>query len=133
MPEIFERSYTMNIQEKMEKYLGKAVSQADNKEIYHALLNIVQEMAAEKERTDSKKKVYYISAEFLIGKLLSNNMINLGIYGEVKISLRRTEKISVRLRKLNRSRLLETEGWDVWRHVFLTLSLHWDWPATESV
>ena len=48
----------MNIQEKMEKYLGKAVSQADNKEIYHALLNIVQEMAAEKEHTDSKKKVY---------------------------------------------------------------------------
>ena len=82
----------MNIQEKMEKYLGKAVSQADNKEIYHALLNIVQEMAAEKERTDSKKKVYYISAEFLIGKLLSNNMINLGIYGEVKDILEKNGK-----------------------------------------
>ena len=92
MPEIFERSYTMNIQEKMEKYLGKAVSQADNKEIYHALLNIVQEIAAEKERTDSKKKVYYISAEFLIGKLLSNNMINLGIYGEVKDILEKNGK-----------------------------------------
>ena len=82
----------MNIQEKMEKYLGKAVSQADNKEIYHALLNIVQEMAAEKERTDSKKKVYYISAEFLIGKLLSNNMINLGIYGGVKDILEKNGK-----------------------------------------
>jgi len=44
----------------------------------------VQEMAGEKERTDSKKKLYYISAEFLIGKLLSNNMINLGIFNEVK-------------------------------------------------
>ena len=41
-------------------------------------------MAGEKERTDSKKKLYYISAEFLIGKLLSNNMINLGIFNEVK-------------------------------------------------
>ena len=92
MPEIFERSYTMNIQEKMEKYLGKTVSQAENEEIYHALLNIVQEMAAEKERTDSKKKVYYISAEFLIGKLLSNNMINLGIYGEVKDILEKNGK-----------------------------------------
>ena len=82
----------MNIQEKMEKYLGKTVSQANNEEIYHALLNIVQEMAAEKERTDSKKKVYYISAEFLIGKLLSNNMINLGIYGEVKDILEKNGK-----------------------------------------
>ena len=45
---------------------------------------MVQEMAGEKERTDSKKKLYYISAEFLIGKLLSNNMINLGIFNEVK-------------------------------------------------
>ena len=50
----------MNIQEKMEKYLGKPVAQAENAEIYHALLNIVQGMAAENERTDSKKKVYYI-------------------------------------------------------------------------
>ena len=82
----------MNIQEKMEKYLGKTVSQAENEEIYHALLNIVQEMAAEKERTDSKKKIYYISAEFLIGKLLSNNMINLGIYGEVKDILEKNGK-----------------------------------------
>ena len=45
---------------------------------------MVQEMAGEKERTDTKKKLYYISAEFLIGKLLSNNMINLGIFNEVK-------------------------------------------------
>ena len=82
----------MNIQEKMEKYLGKPVAQAENAEIYHALLNIVQEMAAENERTDSKKKVYYISAEFLIGKLLSNNMINLGIYGEVKDILEKNGK-----------------------------------------
>ncbi len=82
----------MNIQEKMEKYLGKTVAQANNEEIYHALLNIVQEMAAERERTDSKKKVYYISAEFLIGKLLSNNMINLGIYGEVKDILEKNGK-----------------------------------------
>ena len=64
----------MNIQEKVEAYLGKPVAQASNKEIYDGLLTVVQEMAAEKERTDSKKKLYYISAEFLIGKLLSNNI-----------------------------------------------------------
>lgn len=74
----------MNIQESLQQKLGKEIAQASNEEIYGALLSMVQEMAGEKERTDSKKKLYYISAEFLIGKLLSNNMINLGIFNEVK-------------------------------------------------
>lgn len=74
----------MNIQETLQQKLGKEIAQASNEEIYGALLSMVQEMAGEKERTDSKKKIYYISAEFLIGKLLSNNMINLGIFNEVK-------------------------------------------------
>ena len=74
----------MDIQKKLEHSLGKPVSQAENRELYSALLSLVQEMAADRERLDGKKKVYYISAEFLIGKLLSNNLINLGIYGEVK-------------------------------------------------
>ena len=74
----------MNIQETLQQKLGKEIAQASNEEIYGALLTMVQEMAGEKERTDSKKKLYYISAEFLIGKLLSNNMINLGIFNEVK-------------------------------------------------
>ena len=74
----------MNIQETLQQKLGKGIAQASNEEIYGALLSMVQEMAGEKERTDSKKKLYYISAEFLIGKLLSNNMINLGIFNEVK-------------------------------------------------
>ena len=74
----------MNIQETLQQKLGKEIAQASNEEIYGALLSMVQEMAGEKERTDSKKKLYYISAEFFIGKLLSNNMINLGIFNEVK-------------------------------------------------
>ena len=82
----------MGIQEKLEHYLGKPVSQAENREIYSALLSLVQEIAAGRERTDGKKKVYYISAEFLIGKLLSNNLINLGIYGEVKEILKNNGK-----------------------------------------
>lgn len=82
----------MNIQEKVEAYLGKPVAQASDREIYDSLLSLVQEMAAEKERADSKKKLYYISAEFLIGKLLSNNMINLGIYQEVKEMLEKNGK-----------------------------------------
>ena len=74
----------MNIQTTLQEKLGKEIAQASNEEIYDTLLSMVQEMAGEKERTDSKKKLYYISAEFLIGKLLSNNMINLGIFNEVK-------------------------------------------------
>ena len=82
----------MNIQEKVETYLGKPVAQASDREIYDSLLSLVQEMAAGKEHKDSKKKLYYISAEFLIGKLLSNNMINLGIYQEVKEMLEKNGK-----------------------------------------
>ena len=72
------------IQEELELYMSKSVAQASNREIYEALLLFVQKLAAGKERAAGKKKLYYISAEFLIGKLLSNNMINLGIYDEVK-------------------------------------------------
>ena len=82
---MFERRITfMKIQELLQQKLGKSVDMASNTEIYYALLSIVQEMAKEKEAPSTKKKIYYISAEFLIGKLLSNNMINLGIYDEVR-------------------------------------------------
>ena len=75
---------TVNLQETLTGLLGKEIRQASNEEIYGALLTMVQTMAEGRERADAKKKLYYISAEFLIGKLLSNNMINLGIYQEVK-------------------------------------------------
>ena len=62
----------------------KEISDCSEKELYTGLLSLVQEMAKDKESNQGKKKLYYISAEFLIGKLLSNNMINLGIYDTVK-------------------------------------------------
>ena len=67
----------------MEKCNGN-LQNCTNEEIYFALLEVVQEMARTREKNVGKKKLYYISAEFLIGKLLSNNLINLGIYDEVK-------------------------------------------------
>ena len=74
----------MKIQELLETKLGKTIKEASNAEVYYALLHVVQNMAKDKEVPVKKKKIYYISAEFLIGKLLSNNMINLGIYDNVK-------------------------------------------------
>lgn len=80
------------LEQKLVDVMGKDIKSATNEEIYGGLLSVVQEMAAEKEVHTGKKKLYYISAEFLIGKLLSNNMINLGIYDEVRELLKENGK-----------------------------------------
>ena len=82
----------MNMRERLTKKLGRAISEASDLDIYYALLSIIQELSKEKENPGSKKKLYYISAEFLVGKLLSNNLINLGLYDEVKDILRENGK-----------------------------------------
>lgn len=71
---------------------GKALRECSSNEAYYALLEMVKEITAEKEEIKGEKKVYYISAEFLIGKLLSNNLINLGIYDKVAEYLKENGK-----------------------------------------
>lgn len=77
----------MNLEQQLQaitqKNYGKDVKGCDDKELYYSILNLSKELMGEKPVISGNKKVYYISAEFLIGKLLSNNLINLGVYDEL--------------------------------------------------
>ena len=77
--------------ESLQKYVidhhQKTIAECSNEELYIALLYYTKQASAQKKLNTGKKKVYYISAEFLIGKLLSNNLINLGLYDDVKKEL----------------------------------------------
>ena len=74
---------SLNVRELLEKKCCNNIAACTDEQLYYGLLGIVKDLAKEKESNKGKKKIYYISAEFLIGKLLSNNLINLGIYDEV--------------------------------------------------
>lgn len=87
-----ERGQMEHLQNILEEKLGMEIGSASNEQIYYALLALTKELAGKKEHKKGKKQVYYISAEFLIGKLLSNNLINLGIYDEVKTLLEENNK-----------------------------------------
>ena len=80
------------LQEMLQKNYGKNIQDASNEEIYTALLEITKEKMAGMKRNEGSKKLYYISAEFLIGKLLSNNLINLGLFDETREVLKRYDK-----------------------------------------
>ena len=67
-------------------------SKKSNEEIYYALLEFTKGVMQKRGRIEGKKKIYYISAEFLIGKLLSNNLINLGLYDQVAEALAKNGK-----------------------------------------
>lgn len=100
----------MEIREKLEKICCNNIAACTDEQLYHGLMQIVKEMAAERERkavdekenggNGAEKKIYYISAEFLIGKLLSNNLINLGIYDEVKTTLAQYGKDIVKIEEM---------------------------------
>ena len=70
----------------------KNIDTCTNEELYIALLMLVKSLSNNRTVTVTKRKLYYISAEFLIGKLLSNNLINLGIYDEINDLLKKHGK-----------------------------------------
>ncbi|NJE27556.1 glycogen/starch/alpha-glucan family phosphorylase [Megamonas funiformis] len=71
----------------LQTQFNKTIEDCTNEELYTGLLMLVKNLSNDKKPTSTPRKLYYISAEFLIGKLLSNNLINLGIYDEIKTLL----------------------------------------------
>lgn len=90
----------MNLANILDQKYGKSCKDCTNEEIYYGLLDMVKEAAKSKTAAEGKKKIYYISAEFLIGKLLSNNLINLGLYDEVKSFLAENGKDICRIEEV---------------------------------
>lgn len=89
-----------NIETRLTELCGKPLSNTTDNELYSALLQLIQEISDEKIQPATGRKLYYISAEFLIGKLLSNNLINLGIYDAVRDILERSGKSLADLEEL---------------------------------
>lgn len=77
----------MSLEYRLKEILGKEIAEATDGEVYTALLNITKEKMKGMKHNEGERKLYYISAEFLIGKLLSNNLINLGIFEEAREAL----------------------------------------------
>lgn len=87
---------TLNMEEQVEeiaaKKFGKTIRTCTNEELYYVLLDYCKRLLAVTEQNTGEKRVYYISAEFLIGKLLSNNLINLKIYDQMNALLKKNGK-----------------------------------------
>ena len=77
------------LQEILNEQFGKTLDTADSRQVYQALMLFTKEKMAALPKTTDDRKLYYVSAEFLIGKLLSNNLINLGLFEEAKDLLAR--------------------------------------------
>ena len=109
----------MNYKKYLEDQLQTSIEAADNKSVYYALLHLTKELCKEKPANQGTKKIYYISAEFLIGKLLSNNLINLGIYDDVKKLLDENGKSLEEIEEFEPEPSLGNGGSAAWLLVFL--------------
>lgn len=114
-----------SMKSKLDNICKKDISTASDSELYTALLNLIQEQSEKCRKVTTGKKLYYISAEFLIGKLLSNNLINLGLYDESVRHWLLPENLLLILRNRNRNQALEMAVLDDWQHVSLTVSQLW--------
>ena len=86
----------LNMEQQMEEVagemFGKKLVELTDQETYYTILTFTKRLMAVSDRNEGEKKIYYISAEFLIGKLLSNNLINLGVYDKIDAILKKNGK-----------------------------------------
>lgn len=86
----------MNLEQELENQTqsgyGKSIADCSDRELYYSILQLSKKLMDASERIEGEKKIYYISAEFLIGKLLSNNLINLGVYDNLEKILEKNGK-----------------------------------------
>ena len=107
----------MNLDELSRQKYGRSLAELDDATVYQLLMSVVSEKSAELPLNAGKKRLYYISAEFLIGKLLTNNLINLGLYDEAK---RQLAEAGHDLNKVEEN--------DVWPHALSIPWQHWGFP-----
>lgn len=100
-----------NLEAVAQKMYSKAVKELDDSQLYFAILNMTKDMMKDKGVIKGSKKIYYISAEFLIGKLLSNNLINLGIYEELDAALKEEGKELSRIEEVEPEPSLKRWTW----------------------
>ena len=104
----------MSFTETLQSITGKLLADCTDQELYLALLELVRQKSADRVQPVTGRKLYYISAEFLIGKLLSNNLINLGLYEEARDALAAAGSAFRTLKRWSRSLLSATAVWAVW-------------------
>ena len=120
----------INLADLAEQSFGTSLEQLDDRRIYKLLVKLVQERSAACPLNNGKKKLYYISAEFLIGKLLINNMIDLASMPRLKTSSPLPATTSTRLRSLRSNRRWATAAWAVWPRASWIPLPRWALPAT---
>ena len=107
---MFEGNFIMNLNELISKNCKKPICDCSDEELYHALIKTVGELAKHSDKPKSKKKLYYICAEFLLGKLLGSNLLNLGIYDEVKSILAQNGKDLIKIEEVENEPSLGNGG-----------------------
>ena len=90
--QLLEANMETELAKTAERIYGKSLKDCSEQELYYVLLSFTKDLSKVTDPIVGEKKVYYISAEFLIGKLLSNNLINLGIYDRVNDILKANGK-----------------------------------------